>query len=152
MLRVNVRSFARRNAEKLRIELVDLVEESAAFNKRFSGNGRLAVVISLHIPSIRRHIADCVPAFHQQLPKRLRVVNSAGKAASDSYDSDAIFVHKGSVSRRPDDKQVIFMATQREMFCSERQEPGALVIDGRIRSIIRNRYLEIVLRAKRMLN
>ncbi|PYJ18659.1 MAG: hypothetical protein DME94_01705 [Verrucomicrobia bacterium] len=64
----------------------------------------------------------------------------------------AIFVHKGSVSRRPDDKQVIFMATQREMFCSERQEPGALVIDGRIRSIIRNRYLEIVLRAKRMLN
>jgi hypothetical protein len=38
MLRINVRSFARRNAEKLRIELVDLVEEAAAFSKRFSGN------------------------------------------------------------------------------------------------------------------
>src|SRR6476646_12114126 len=94
MLRVNVRSFARRNAEKLRVKLVDLVEEPATFNKRFSGNGRLGVVISLHIPSVRRHIADCVPAVHQQLPKRLRVVDSAGKAASDSYDSDAIFVHK----------------------------------------------------------
>src|SRR5437899_10857975 len=104
MLRVNVRSFARRNAEKLRVELVDLVEESAAFNKRFSGNGRLAVVISLNIPSIRRHIADCVPAFHQQLPKRLRVVNSAWKAASDSYDSYAILVHKCLVSGKRDDK------------------------------------------------
>src|SRR5207237_10850290 len=112
MLRIYVRSFARLNAEKLRIELVDLVEESAAFNKRFSGNGRLAVVISLHIPSIRRHIADCVPAFHQQLPKRLRVVNSAGKAASDSYDSDAIFVHKGPVSRRARYHKYIYIATK----------------------------------------
>ncbi len=114
MLRVNVRRFARRNAEKLRVELVDLVEESAAFNKRFSGNGRLAVVISLYIPSIRRHIADCVPAFHQQLPKRLRVVNSAGKAASDSYDSDAIFVHKWPVSRKPDDKLTSSMANGKQ--------------------------------------
>src|SRR5260370_38205858 len=110
MLRVNVRSLARRNAEKLRVELVDLVQESAAFNKRFSGNGRLAVVISLHIPSIRRHIADCVPAFHQQLPKKLRVVNSAGKAASDSYNSDAFFVHKCRVSRKPDANQTLSMA------------------------------------------
>src|SRR5437660_11205458 len=103
MLRINVRSFARRNAEKLRIELVDLVEESAAFNKRFSGNGRLAVVISLHIPSIRRHIADCVPAFHQQLPKRLRVVYSAGIAASDSFDKGELFMHSWAVTRRHDD-------------------------------------------------
>src|SRR4249920_151336 len=119
MLRVNVRSFARRNAEKLRVELVDLVEESAPFNKRLSGNGRLAVVVSLHIPSIRRHIADCVPAFHQQLPKRLRVVNSAGKAASDSYDSDAIFVHKWPVSRKPNDKLTSSMANGKQLILTK---------------------------------
>jgi hypothetical protein len=37
MLGINVGSFAGRNAEKLRIKLIDLVEEAAPFNERFSG-------------------------------------------------------------------------------------------------------------------
>src|SRR6266536_2083748 len=138
MLRIHVRSFARRNAKKLRIEFVDLIKKAGSFNESFSGDPWLRIIISLHIPSIGRHIGDRVPAFDQQLPKGIGVAYPAGKAASNSYDGDAVFVHKGSVSRRPDDKQVIFMATQREMFCVNRQGPGALVIDGRIGSIIRN--------------
>ena len=42
MLRIDVGSFARRDAEKLRIELVDRVDKSAALGDRFSGNARLA--------------------------------------------------------------------------------------------------------------
>lgn len=98
MLRVNVRSFARRNAKELRIELVDLVQEAGALSNAFSSDPWLRIVISLHVPSIGRHIDDRVPAFDQQLPKRFRVVYPAGKAASDSYDSDAIFMHKWPVA------------------------------------------------------
>src|SRR5438270_12688618 len=47
MLPIDVGSFARGNAEKLQVELIDLVEEPAAYNESFSRNGRLAIVVSL---------------------------------------------------------------------------------------------------------
>src|SRR6476469_1160045 len=97
MLGINVGSFARRNAEKLGIKLVDLIEEAGALGKSLSRDAWLGIVISLYVPSIGRHLADRIPAFDQQFPEGLRVVNSAGKATSDSYNSDAVFVHKGPV-------------------------------------------------------
>ncbi len=104
MLWINVGSFARRNAEKLRIELVDLIEETASLNKRFSGDGWLAIVESIHVESIGGHFTDGVPAFDEQFPERLGVIHPAGKAAPDTYDSDAIFLHKRSVALKPSNK------------------------------------------------
>ena len=54
MLRIDVGRFARRDAEKLRIKLVDAIEEAAALGDRFSGNSRLGIIKAFHVPPIRR--------------------------------------------------------------------------------------------------
>src|SRR5437763_7499330 len=93
MLRIHVRSFARRNAKKLRIELIDLIQKAGACSERFSGDPWLRIIISLHIPSIGGHISDRVPAFDEQLPKGFRVVDPAGETASDSDNGYPVFWH-----------------------------------------------------------
>src|SRR3954465_3943157 len=95
MLRIDVRRFPGRDAEELGIELVDLIQESGAFGESLSGDARLRIVIPLYIPTVGRYVANRVPVFHQQLPERLGVVDAAGKATSNSYDSDTVFLHKG---------------------------------------------------------
>src|SRR5689334_24785002 len=45
MLGIDVRSFPRRDAEELRIELFNLVQEPGAFRESFSRNPRLRIVI-----------------------------------------------------------------------------------------------------------
>src|SRR2546423_14519712 len=112
MLRIHVRSFARRNAKKLRIELVDLIQEAGAFSESLSGDPWLRIIISLHIPSIGGHIGDPVAAFDQQLPKRFPVIFPAGETASHFYYGDAGFLHKKSGSPGAGDKKIIFFATQ----------------------------------------
>src|SRR3954470_461704 len=52
VLGVYVGSFTGRNAEKLRIELVDLIEEPGALGKSLSREPWLRIVIPLHVPSI----------------------------------------------------------------------------------------------------
>ena len=65
MLRVDVRRLARRDAKKLRVKLIDLFQESAAFGEGFSGNSRLGIIIPLHVPPVRRCIGYRVSAFDQ---------------------------------------------------------------------------------------
>ena len=65
MLRIHIRRFPGRNAEKLRVKLVDLVEETAPLRKSFSGNTGFGIVIPLHIPPISGHIGDGIPPFSQ---------------------------------------------------------------------------------------
>src|SRR5256885_7736146 len=48
MLRIDIRSFAWRDAEKLWIELVDLIQEAGPLDERFPGDARLGIVVSLH--------------------------------------------------------------------------------------------------------
>ena len=93
VLRVHVGRFARRDAEKLRIELVDAVHESAAPRDRLAGNARLRIVKALDVPPIRRHFADGLAALDQEFPKRLGAIDSAGKTAADSDDCDAFLGH-----------------------------------------------------------
>src|ERR1700747_444263 len=53
MLRVDVRSFPWRDAKKLRVELVDVVQESSPLGDRFSGESRLGIVEMFYVPSVR---------------------------------------------------------------------------------------------------
>src|SRR5471032_1409051 len=49
MLRIHIGSFPRRDAKKLRIELIDRVNKSAAPGDGFSRHARFGIVISLHV-------------------------------------------------------------------------------------------------------
>src|SRR5438874_204089 len=62
MLRIHVRSFARRDAEELRIELVDLIQEAGPLNERLSRDPWFGIVVALDVPSICGDLADRVPA------------------------------------------------------------------------------------------
>src|ERR1043166_6819871 len=93
MLRIDVRRFPRRDPKKLWIELVQLTQEASALRECLPRNARLGIVVALDIPSICRDLTDCIFAFEEQLPKRFRIVHPAGKAASNSYDGDTVFLH-----------------------------------------------------------
>src|SRR5437763_895121 len=62
MLRVYVRSFARRDAKKLRIEFVDLIQEASPLDERLSRDPWFGIVVALDVPSICRDLADGVAA------------------------------------------------------------------------------------------
>src|SRR4029434_3559367 len=86
VLRINVGRFARRNTEKLRIELVDAIDEAAAPRDGLPGNARLRIIKAFDVPPIRRHLADGLAALDQEFPERVWVIDSAGKSAADSDD------------------------------------------------------------------
>ena len=94
VLRIHVGRFPRRDAEKLRIELVDAIDKAAAPRDGLAGNARLRIIKAFDVPPIRRHVADRLAALDQQFPERVGVVDSAGKAATDSDDSDAVLGHR----------------------------------------------------------
>src|SRR5688572_30217113 len=52
VLRIDVGRFAGGDAEELRIELVDAIEEAAALRDGFPDNARLGIVKALHVPAI----------------------------------------------------------------------------------------------------
>src|SRR5688572_18754880 len=90
VLRIDIGRFARRDAEKLRIELVDAIDEASAPRDGFSDNSRLRIVKASNVPAIRGHVTDGLAALHQKFPKRVRMINSAGESAPDSDDSNAL--------------------------------------------------------------
>ena len=93
VLRIDVGRFARRDAEKLRIELVDAIDEAAAPRDGLPGNSRLRIIKAFDVPPIRRHVADGLAALDQEFPKRVGVIDSAGESATDSDDSNAVLRH-----------------------------------------------------------
>src|SRR5688572_18735066 len=93
VLRIDVRRFARRDAEKLLIELVDAINEAAATGDGLPENSRLRIIKAFDVPPIRRHIADSLATFDQEFPKRVWVINSAGKSATDSDDRNWLLRH-----------------------------------------------------------
>ena len=93
VLRIDVGSFARRDAKKLRIELIDAVNKAAAHGDGFAGHARLRIVISLHVPAIGRHLDDAFPAFDEKFPKGFLSSHAAGKTATDSDDCNTFFLH-----------------------------------------------------------
>ena len=100
LLRINVGRLPRRDAEKLRVKLVDPVEKSSALGDRLAGDPGFGVIKPLHIPPVGGHFGHDIATFGQQLPKRLRVVDSAGETAADADDCDTFLLHtSGAVQR-----------------------------------------------------
>ena len=93
VLRIDVGRFARRDAEELRIELVDPVDEPAALGDRLAGDARLGID-----KSARRSSGPAALQLTASRPSTssfqnaLRVIDAAGKTAADSDDGDAVFV------------------------------------------------------------
>ena len=90
LLRVDVGRLARRDPEKLRIKLINRAQKTASLGDRLSNDSRLSIVKPLHVPAIGRHIANALPAFHKQIPKRFRIIHSSRKPAADSDDGNAL--------------------------------------------------------------
>src|ERR1700750_655098 len=105
MLRIYVRRFSRRDAKKLGVKLIDLIQKSHASGEVVSSNPCLRIIITLDIPSIWRDVADSVSSFDQQFPERVRINDTTGKAATDSNYGNTIFLHEAG--QFPDGKAAI---------------------------------------------
>ena len=88
LLRIDVGGFAGRDAEKLRIELVETVDEAAALGDRFAGQALLGIVKTLDVPAVRRNFCHRLPALANELPEIFWVVETAWEAASHADDGD----------------------------------------------------------------
>jgi hypothetical protein len=86
LLGVDVRSFARRNAEERCIKSVDAVDKAAPARVHLPGSSRIVVVELLETPAIRRHFADRVDAACKQSPKCIRAARTRKPAADPRCD------------------------------------------------------------------
>ena len=89
LLRVHSRSFARRDAEKLRIELIHLLDKAAPSRADFARHSWIRIVNLVEIEAVGRHFRDCVHAVANRLPELPRTA-AAGKPAADSNDRDRL--------------------------------------------------------------
>ncbi len=69
LLRIDIGSLARGNAEELRVELVDLIKEPAALGDGFSGDAEFRIIEALDIPSVGRYVSHRIAALFHELPK-----------------------------------------------------------------------------------
>src|SRR5258707_9235873 len=93
VLRIDVGGFARRDAEKQRIELVDAIDEAAAPRDGLPDNSRLRIIKAFEVPPIRWHVADGLAALDQEFPKRVGVIDSAREPAAYADDGNTFFLH-----------------------------------------------------------
>ena len=100
MLRIHVGRFPRRDAKKLRIELIDRFDKSAAQRDGFSSHPRFGVVISLDVKAIGRHLNDAFPAFDEKFPKGFLRTHATGKTATDSNYCNTFVWHGRGLLRR----------------------------------------------------
>ena len=94
LLRVDIRSFTRRNSKELGIELVDLIEKSPAPSDGFAGQARLRIAEALNIETVGWNLRHGVATFGEKLPKRFGVIDPAWEPAADSDDCDTFLWHK----------------------------------------------------------
>ncbi len=94
LLRVDVRRLARRNPEKLRVELVHPLDEPAAPGDALARQAGLRVIKALHIPAVGRHLRYHIPPIHKQFPERLGVVRSSRKSATDPDYGNGVSSHR----------------------------------------------------------
>ena len=87
LLGIHARRFTRRDAEEMRIELIDLLEEAAPAGVYLARSRRVRIVKGVEVEALRRDLRDGIHSIAQQLPERLRVLG-AGKPAADADDCD----------------------------------------------------------------
>src|SRR6185437_16747551 len=92
MLRIHARRLAGGDAEEVRIELIDLFEESAPSAVDLAGGTRAGIVEGVNVEPIRRNLLDGVAALGQQTPERFRP-GGLGEAAADTSDGDRSMHH-----------------------------------------------------------
>src|SRR5262245_13664575 len=90
MLRIHARRLARSDAEKGGIERVSVLHESAPARDHPARRGGVRVMETRRVPSLHRHLADGVHAAAEEVPKRARIIGSAGKAAGHPDDRDRL--------------------------------------------------------------
>lgn len=90
MLHVDARRFARRDAEELRVELVDVGDEAAAAHVEAPRLRRVGVEQGIEVETVAGDFGDRVHAVTQQAPERLGSVRATGKATPDPDDRDGL--------------------------------------------------------------
>ena len=100
MLHVDARRFARRHAKELRVELVDVADESTPAHVDAAGLRLIGVVEAIEVEAIRGHLGDRVDAVAQQLPESLRPVAAAWESAPNADDGDLV-MWRGGRARIP---------------------------------------------------
>ena len=90
LLWIDVRSLAGRNPEELRIELIDLIEESTTLGDGLAGQAGFRVVKAFHIPAVGGNFGHGIAPFLEQFPERFGVIDTTWKAATDSDNCDVL--------------------------------------------------------------
>ena len=91
LLRVERRRLDRRDAEKVVVECVDVVDEMGASGVHRSGD-TVGVVVGVDIPTLRGDFAVGDDTVHQQSPERVLV----GRAREAAVDADHGDRHHGT--------------------------------------------------------
>ncbi|MGB8412081.1 MAG: hypothetical protein WCE23_04580 [Candidatus Binatus sp.] len=82
MLRIHARNFARRDAKEVRVELVDVLDETTPARDNFARRRGIRIVKIVQVEAIRRNFPDCIHCVAKQIPESSRV-RCARKAAAD---------------------------------------------------------------------
>src|SRR5439155_6665730 len=84
LLRIHAYRLPRRDPEKSRIESLSLPQKPAPPATHLSRHCRPRIVVSPHIPPLRRHFAYRIHSLRKHFPKLFRPVAPARKSTSDS--------------------------------------------------------------------
>ncbi len=96
LLRIHSGRFARRNAEKQRIEFIDpLLQETSPSGNHLARTVWIWIAVRRNIPAIGGDLADRIHTVAEELPKRRWALYAARKSAPDADDSDGL-CHSGS--------------------------------------------------------
>jgi hypothetical protein len=88
LLRIHQIRFARRDAEKTRIELIDPIEKATPLRVGLSRPPGFGIIKAVRVPAVSRDFANGIDAIAEQLPKCCGRVRSSGKSTADADDGD----------------------------------------------------------------
>ena len=92
LLRIHPRRLARRDAEELGIELIDLIDKATPSRVYLARDSWIRIVNLVEIEAVGGHFGDCVESVADGMPELLRTA-AAGKTAADSDNRDRIGFH-----------------------------------------------------------
>src|SRR5262245_35780388 len=82
MLWIHTGRFSPRDPKVMRIKLINLIQKPAFLYGALPFG--LRVIIGIALPSIRRHLPDCIHPSMQKLPKRLWIACASREPATDA--------------------------------------------------------------------
>ncbi len=85
LLRVNAYGFTRRDAEKQRVKLVHLFNETAVAYIHLARHARCRVIQAVDVPALGRHLHAAIAAAAHGFPEFVRVVAASREAAAQAH-------------------------------------------------------------------